>query len=74
MLTIRGAVERSEFDGIPPEFAAAAGRYLGKEGAREYLSQIDQPGTRMARIDLRPAWVGLHDYRSRLPSALGGIS
>jgi hypothetical protein len=64
----------SAFDGIPPEYASAARRYLGDEAAREYLFEIDQPATRMARIDLHPAWVGVHDFRSRLPSALGGIS
>jgi hypothetical protein len=74
VLTIRGRVEVDEVDGIPPEYACSARRYLGEEAAREYLSGIDQPGTRMARIDLRPAWVGVHDFRSRLPSALGGIS
>lgn len=74
VLTIRGRVEISEFDGVPPEYASAARRYLGDDAAREYLTQIDQPGTRMAGIDLRPAWVGVHDFRSRLPSALGGIS
>lgn len=74
VLTIRGRVVVSEFDGIPPDYASAARRYLGEEAAREYLSQIDRPGTRMARIDLRPGWVGVHDFRSRLPSALGGIS
>jgi hypothetical protein len=74
VLTIRGRVEISEFEGIPSEYAFAARRYLGEEAAREYLSGIDQPGTWMARIDLRPAWVGVHDFRSRLPSALGGIS
>ena len=39
-----------------------------------YLSEIDQPRTRMARIDLRPTWVGVLDFQTRLPSALGGIS
>jgi hypothetical protein len=63
-----------ELDGVPPEYASAARRYLGDDAAREYLTQIDQPGTRMARIDLRPAWACVHDFRSRLPSALGGIS
>jgi hypothetical protein len=53
---------------------SAARRYLGEEAARAYLAQIDQPGTRMARIDLHPAWVGVLDFQSRLPSALGGIS
>ena len=74
VLTIRGRVQISEFDGIPPEYASAARRYLGDQAAREYLSEIEQPGTRMARIDLRPAWVGVHDFQSRLPSNLGGIS
>jgi hypothetical protein len=74
VLSLRGRVEMSEFEGIPPEYAAAARRYMGEEAAEEYLEQIDQPGTRMARIDLRPTWVGVLDFRSRLPSALGGIS
>ena len=74
VLSLRGRVEISEVDGIPPEYAAAARRYLGDDVAGQYLAGIDQPGTRMARIDLRPTWVGVHDFRSRLPSALGGIS
>jgi hypothetical protein len=74
VLTIRGRVELSEVAGIPPEYASAARRYLGEDAAREYLAQIDRPGTRMANIELRPAWVGVLDFRSRLPSALGGIS
>jgi len=74
VLTLRGRVEISEVEGIPPEYASAAHRYLGDEAAETYLAHIDQPGTRMARIDLRPTWVGVHDFQSRLPSALGGIS
>jgi hypothetical protein len=74
VLSLRGRVEISEVDGIPQEYAAAARRYLGDDIAGQYLGGIDQPGTRMARIDLRPTWVGVHDFRSRLPSALGGIS
>jgi hypothetical protein len=74
VLTIRGRVTISEVDGVPPEYASAARRYLGDEAAAEYIAQIDQPGTRMARIDLRPSWVGVLDFQSRLPSALGGIS
>ncbi len=74
VLTIRGRVEITEVDGVPAEYASAARRYLGEEAARDYLAQIDQPGTRMAGIDLHPAWVGVLDFRSRLPSALGGIT
>ena len=46
----------------------------GDEAAGAYLAQVDVPGTRMARIDLRPSWVGVLDFQSRLPSALGGVT
>ena len=74
VLTVRGRVTIDEVDGIPDEYASAARRYLGDEAACAYLEQIDQPGTRMARIDLRPSWVGVLDFQTRLPSALGGVS
>ncbi|TML20599.1 MAG: pyridoxamine 5'-phosphate oxidase [Actinobacteria bacterium] len=74
VLTLRGRVTISEVEGIPPEYASAARRYLGDEAARAYLGEIDQPGTRMARVDLHPTWVGVLDFQMRLPSALGGIS
>ena len=73
VLSIRGEAEISEVDGIAAEYAAAAHRYLGSEEATGYLAQIDQPGTRMARIAVRPTWVALMDFQTRMPSALGGV-
>jgi hypothetical protein len=72
VLSIRGKAEITEVDGIVPEYAQAAHRYLGTEQATGYLAQIDHPSTRMARIAVRPAWVGLLDFQTRMPSALGG--
>jgi hypothetical protein len=72
VLSIRGKAEITEIDGIAPEYAEAAHRYLGSEEATAYLAQIDHPSTRMARIAVRPTWVGLLDFQTRLPSALGG--
>jgi hypothetical protein len=74
VLTLRGRVVISEVDGVPPEYAAAARRYLCEEAAGAYLETVNRPGTRMGRIDLRPSWVGVHGFKSRLPSALGGIA
>lgn len=74
VLTVRGRATITEVEGIPVEYASAARRYLGEEAAREYLDQIAQPGTRMVRIDIHPSWVGVLDFQTRLPSALGGIS
>jgi hypothetical protein len=73
VLMIRGQVEIVEVLGVPHEYASATRRYLDDGAARAYLAQIDQPGTRMARINLHPTWVGVLDCQTRLPSPLGGI-
>jgi hypothetical protein len=73
-ITIRGKAQIAEVDGIVPEYALAAHRYLGEEEATAYLAQIDHPSTRMARIAVRPSWVGVLDFETRLPSALGGVA
>jgi len=71
-VTIRGRAEINEVDGLAPEYVAAARRYLGDD-AEPLLAQMDQPGTRQARIVVRPAWVGVLDFTTRLPSVLGGV-
>ena len=73
-LGIRGRASVTEVDGVAPEYALAAPRYMGAEAAASYLAMIDQPGTRMARIAVRPSWVGLVDFQTRLPSTLGGVA
>ena len=73
VLSIRGKTDITEIDGVAAECAEAAHRFLGAEQATTYLAQIDQPGTRMARIAVRPTWVALMDFETRMPSALGGV-
>jgi Pyridoxamine 5'-phosphate oxidase len=72
-LSIRGTAELSEVDGIAAEYAEAARRYLGEDAAAHALAAADQPGTVQARIVLRPEWVGLIDFVTRLPSVQGGV-
>jgi hypothetical protein len=74
VLDIRGDAELTEVAGVDEEYAKAAHRYLGVEAAEEYLGQLDDPVTKMVRIAVRPSWVGLIDFESRLPSALGGVT
>jgi hypothetical protein len=74
ILQMRGQVDIVEVEGIAPEYAAAARRYLGEDGAADLLHTVDQPGTRQARIVLRPTWVSLLDFTTRLPSAQGGAA
>jgi hypothetical protein len=73
VLSLRGKAVITDIDGVAAEYAEAAHRFLGSEQATGYLGQIDQPGTRMARIAVRPAWVALMDFQTRMPSALGGV-
>ena len=72
-LTLRGDVTVTEVNGVADEYAQAARRYLG-DGAEQYLASIESPDTVMARIALAPEWVGLVDFESRFPAALGGVS
>jgi len=74
VLSVRGRAAVSEVDGVVPEYALAARRYLGEDAAADYLATIDQPGTKMARIAVRPTWVGIVDFQTRLPSGLGGVT
>lgn len=73
-LSIRGDAEITEVDGLAPEYVESARRYLGEEAAAGMIAAMGQPGTMQARISVRPDWVGLIDFVTRRPSALGGVS
>jgi hypothetical protein len=71
VLLLRGTATVEIVEGVVPEYAAAARRYLGEAGAEAWLAQLEPLRlTRMARIAVRPAWVGLLDFETRFPSAL----
>lgn len=71
VLLLRGRVSVTDVDGLVPEYLEAHRRYGGDEQVAGVLAEHDHPGTRMARIALRPDWVGVLDFRTRFP---GGIS
>jgi hypothetical protein len=73
VLLMRGRVTVEDVDGVSEEYAAAADRYLGADAGRAYIASIAVAGTRMARISLQPAWVGVIDFQTRNPSTLGGV-
>jgi pyridoxamine 5'-phosphate oxidase-like protein len=70
VLQIRGRAEITEVDGVDPDYAVSARQYLGEEGGNQLVTMSDQPGTRMARIVVRPTWVGLIDFQTRLPGVM----
>jgi hypothetical protein len=69
-LLIRGTAHVSTVNGVVPEYAAAAERYFGPDGARDWLQQIGGMFSQMMRIAVKPEWVGLLDFETRFPSAI----
>ncbi|HLU72724.1 MAG TPA: hypothetical protein VKZ82_11105 [Nonomuraea sp.] len=70
VLLLRGRAEVTEQDGIVPEYALSHHRYAGPEQGARNVAEMDVPGVRMARIAVRPSWVGVLDFENRLPAAL----
>lgn len=66
-LLIRGAANVTDVDGIVPEYAQAQRRYAGEDQGAANIAAVDQPGTKMVRIAVRPTWVGLLDFVTRFP-------
>jgi hypothetical protein len=73
VLQIRGRAVVEDVDGIATEYRLCAERYLGTEQGRQFIAQLDPATVTMARIAVRPDWVGLIDFQERLPGPLGGV-
>jgi hypothetical protein len=67
VLLLRGRASVTDVDGIVPEYAQAHYRYAGPEQGARNIAEVDRPGTRMARIAVRPTWVGVLDFTTRFP-------
>ncbi|MFI7576862.1 pyridoxamine 5'-phosphate oxidase family protein [Micromonospora sp. NPDC049497] len=67
VLLLRGRVTVTDVDGVAPEYLAAHRRYGGAEQEAAVRADTDAPGLKMARIALRPTWVGVLDFATRFP-------
>jgi len=67
ILQIRGTAQVETVQGVVPEYAAAAQRYMGAEQAVSYLERTRTRFPRMARIVIQPEWVGVIDFATRFP-------
>jgi hypothetical protein len=73
-LQIRGRAVVEDVDAVVAEYRLSAERYLGAEAAAGMLGALEGAPLAMARIAVRPEWVGLLDFGGeRLPSPLGGV-
>jgi hypothetical protein len=72
VLSIRGTAEVTETEGVVPEYAQAAVRYLGKEQGEAYVGSLP-PVIRMGRIAVRPDQVVVLDFETRFPTAVSSL-
>ena len=69
VLSIRGPVTVTTVDGVVPEYVAAAKRYFGEQQGTDWVAQLPAD-VQMSRVAVRPTWVSLIDFDTRMPSAL----
>jgi hypothetical protein len=70
VLQIRGTARVEKVAGVVPEYALAAERYFGPDQGKAWCAQVGGLFTHMARIAVKPDWVGVLDFETRFPSAI----
>lgn len=70
VLLIRGKATVEMIPGGVPEYAMAAERYYGKEGAAEWLSTAGKLFNEFGKVSITPEWVGVMDFEQRFPNAI----
>ena len=70
VLQIRGTAAVELVDGVSPEMAAASARYMGPEAGQAWVEQAARLSSQTVRIAVRPAWVDVLDFETRLPGGM----
>ena len=70
VLQIRGTAAVAVVDGVSPEMAAASARYMGQEAGQAWVEQAVQLSAQTVRIAIRPTWVDVLDFETRLPGGM----
>jgi PPOX class probable F420-dependent enzyme len=70
VLQIRGTATVELVDGVPAEMAAASIRYMGQEAGQAWVEQAAQLSPQTVRIAIRPSWVDVLDFQTRLPGGM----
>jgi hypothetical protein len=70
VLQIRGTATVDTVDGVPPESVEASIRYMGPEAGKAFADQAAQLSPQFVRIAIRPTWVDVLDFQTRLPGGM----
>ena len=72
-LQVRGSIEIETREGIVPEYELCAKRYLGEQRGQAWIAQLRQALPPMARMVVRPAWVGVLDVAQLYPQVIAAV-
>jgi hypothetical protein len=72
-LQVRGTIEIETIDGIVPEYELCAKRYLGEKRGQMWIAQLRQAFPQMARVIVRPEWVGVLDLAQLYPQIIEAV-
>jgi hypothetical protein len=70
VLMVRGTVRTDTVEGIAPEYAAMTRRVFGEEAGQAWLDNMSPICPQMARVFVKPEWVGILDFETRFPSSI----
>jgi PPOX class probable F420-dependent enzyme len=70
VLQIRGTATVEIVDGVSLEMAAASMRYMGQEAGQAWVEQAARLSPQTVRIAIRPTWVDVLDFETRLPGGM----
>jgi hypothetical protein len=70
VLQIRGVASISFVEGTSPDMVATSTRYMGAEAGRAWAEQAARLSPQQARIAVRPTWVDVLDFETRLPAGM----
>jgi hypothetical protein len=74
VLLIRGAAQVTLVGGVFPEYVAGAKRVIPAEEFPNWEEGVNALYDQMARIDITPTWVKIHDFETRLPQAVADLA
>ena len=70
VLLIRGTAAVTLVDGVFSEYVAAAKRVIPVAEFDKWEAGVRALYDQMARIDITPTWVKIHDFETRIPQAV----
>lgn len=69
-LLVRGIASVTVVDGVFPEYVAGAKKSIPSDEFASWEAGVHGLYQQMARIDITPTWVTIHDFETRLPKAV----